>query len=698
MAEERARTQLDMNMTDSLKIAANFRRSSRRSGIGVFIRRERSPSFPIEEVESSIPARFEKIVKRYPDHTAIKTGKRVVTYAELNRIANRVARVVAAQRGNRDMPVALLFEKGVEQIAAMIGVLKAGRFFVLLDSVLPKARLEAILDDCSPDLTMTNRQNLLLANELMRDGQSVIELESVDDKLPLDNLCQEILPDTLAFVVHTSGSSGRPKGVITNHRMVLHISMLRSDAGGFCAQDRIPHLSAGTSNAIIGSFCALLNGAALLPFDVNREGFGGLSRWLAQEKITILPIAAPLFRNLCEVLTEAERFPDLRLLRLSSETVCKTDVDLYKRYFSAYSLLVNGLNSSETHLLAEYFIERDSKVPGDDVPVGYAARDKEIVLLDEQGDPVGYNEIGEIVVRSKYLSPGYWRDPELTTAKFKTDPEHGDQRIYHTGDLGLMLADGCLIHKGRKDFRVKIRGYGVEIGEVEKTLRELVGIQDAVVVAKVRDSGEARLVAYLTSPATPSTREMRRLLQTKLPEYMIPSTFVFLDALPLTVNGKIDRRALPDPDSRRPELDTPFVAPRTDLENTVARIFSQCIGIEPVGIEDNLFELGGDSLTLGRVMTRLTATFEREIPMANLFASPSVAGVARLLEATARSSAPANETALCSVSSKPPLELSFSQQRLWFLDQLHPGDPAYNLLSRFSDRRQAEHQRAGAKS
>ena len=246
-----------------------------------------------------------------------------------------------------------------------------------------------------------------------------------------------------------------------------------------------------------------------------------------------------------------------------------------------------------------------------------------------------------------------------------------------------MLADGCLIHKGRKDFRVKIRGYGVEIGEVEKSLREQVGIQDAVVVAKVRDTGEARLVAYLTSPATTSTREMRRLLQTKLPEYMIPSTFVFLDALPLTVNGKIDRRALPDPDSRRPELDTPFVAPRTDLETAVARIFSQSIGIEPVGIEDNFFDLGGDSLTLGRVMTRLTATFEREIPMENLFASPSVAGIARLLEATARSSAPANETAMCSVSSNPPLELSFSQQRLWFLDQLHPGDPAYNLLAAF---------------
>ena len=175
--------------------------------------------------------------------------------------------------------------------------------------------------------------------------------------------------------------------------------------------------------------------------------------------------------------------------------------------------------------------------------------------MDEQGEPLGYNEIGEIVVRSKYLSPGYWRNPELTSAKFKNDP--GTMIcIYHTGDLGLMLPDGCLIHKGRKDFRVKIRGYGVEIGEVEQALREQSEIQDTVVVAKETESGEVRLVAYLTSPVQPKPdiRQVRTMLRTKLPDYMIPSSFVLLDTLPLTSNGKLDRRALPDPGNTRPDL------------------------------------------------------------------------------------------------------------------------------------------------
>ncbi len=440
--------------------------------------------FPIEDVETSIAARFEKIVKRYSDYTAIKIGKRVVTYAELNGIANRVSRAVAAHGGNSAVPVALLFEKGIEQIAAMIGVLKAGRFFVLLDSSSPKTRFEVILEDCSPDLTITDRQNISLAKDLMRKNQLLIEIESIDDNIPIDNFHRDISSDTLAFIVHTSGSSGLPKGVIHDHRTVLHHLMLRSNADGFCPQDRIPNLTSGTSNAITTSFGVLLNGAALLPFDVKKEGVGCLSRWLVQEKITILPIAAPLFRNLCEVLTEADRFPDIRLLRLSSETVCKSDIDLYKRYFSDYSLLVNGLNSSETHMLAEYIIERDTKVPGDDVPVGYAARDKEILLLDEQGEPVGYNEIGEIVVRSKYLSPGYWRNPQLTAVKFRRDPVDSEKRLYDTGDLGLMLPDGCLIHKGRKDFRVKIRGYGVELGEVERSLQSHPAVSQTVVVAR----------------------------------------------------------------------------------------------------------------------------------------------------------------------------------------------------------------------
>jgi len=589
--------------------------------------------FPIEDVESSIPARFEKIVQRYPEHTAIKINDRVATYAELNGIANRLARVIVARGDSSATPVALLFDKGVEQIAAMIGVLKAGRAFVLLDSSLPKPRLELILEDCLPDLTVTDQQNISLAKDLMPDGQPVIELESVDANLPLGNFYREISPDTLAFIVHTSGSTGRPKGLIYDHKTLLHHVMLRTSADGVCPLDRMPHFPSGTSNAISNTFFTLLNGAALLPFDVKKEGTRRLRRWLSEERVTVCVIAAPLFRNLCEGLTDADRFSDLRLLRLSSERIYTSDVDLYKRYFADYSILANSFSSSETHMLTEYYIDYNTKLPSEDVPVGYAAPDKEILLLDEQGKPVGYNEVGEIVVRSKYLSPGYWRNPELTAAMFKNDPEHSDKRIYYTGDLGLMLPDGCLVHKGRKDFRVKIRGYGVEIGEVERALRDHSAIQDAVVVAKETEAGGARLVAYLTSPfqPRPGIRQIRNMLETKLPDYMIPSSFVLLDALPLTPNGKVDRRALPDPGNARPNLDRVYTPPATTTEAQLTSIWSEVLFVDPVGVHDNFFDLGGHSLAASRVVSRVIQTFALELPVKALFDAPTVAEMAAII-------------------------------------------------------------------
>ena len=370
-----------------------------------------------------------------------------------------------------------------------------------------------------------------------------------------------------------------------------------------------------------------------MPFDVKKEGIRRLSTWLSQEKVTVCLIAAPLFRNLCENLTAPDRFPDMRLLRLRSETVCKSDVDLYKRYFSEYSILANGLSSSETHMLTEYYIDYATKLPGGDVPVGYAVQEKEILLWNEQGEPLGYNEIGEIVVRSKYLSPGYWRNPELTSAKFKNDPANPDECIYHTGDLGLMLPDGCLIHKGRKDFRVKIRGYGVEIGEVEQALREQSEIQDTVVVAKETESGEVRLVAYLTSPVQPKPdiRQVRTMLRTKLPDYMIPSSFVLLDTLPLTANGKLDRRALPDPGNTRPDLNNPYAPPSTTTEEQLTSIWSEVLLVVPIGIHDSFFDLGGHSLAASRVVTRVIQTFGLELSVKALFDAPTVAEMAAII-------------------------------------------------------------------
>jgi len=589
--------------------------------------------FTNDEVEHSIPGRLETIVRNSPDRLAAKMGSHVVTYAELNAMANRVARSVLSQPGDNDEPVALLLDKGIGQIAAMLGTLKAGRCFVLLDPSFPTAKLTATLEDSQAGLVLTDGENASRAKDSAFRGSHLIELDSVDCDPSSGNLGLTISSNALAYITYTSGSTGRPKGVVQTHRNVLHNVMRRTRATPLCVHDRLPLLTYGTSNAVSTTMFALLNGAILLPFDLRNEGVARLADWLRRERITVLWISSPVFRNLCELLTDKDTFPDVRLLRLMSDAVYKTDVDLYKTHFPLGCVFVNGLHSSETGALRSYLMTHDTEISGHEVPLGYPVEDQDILLLDDEGQNVGFNEVGEIVVRSKYLSPGYWKRPDLTDAKYRRDPDDNEKRLYHSGDLGLMLPDGCLIHKGRKDFRVKIRGYGVEIAEVEKALLSHPGINQLVVVARPNDAGEASLIAYFTSSAgaTPAVGGLRNYLREKLPDYMIPSRLIRLDALPLTSGGKVDRGALPDPGGSRPALDTPFVEPTSSVEEQLTQIWAEVLALDRVGIHDNFFELGGHSLAAAGVVARVIKTFHVELPMKALFESPTVAAMAEVI-------------------------------------------------------------------
>jgi acyl carrier protein len=264
-------------------------------------------------------------------------------------------------------------------------------------------------------------------------------------------------------------------------------------------------------------------------------------------------------------------------------------------------------------------------------------------LLDDDGGKVDFNQVGEIVVKSKYLAAGYWNRPDLTEAKFKIDARDPEKRLYYTGDLGSMLAEGCLIHKGRKDFRVKIRGYGVELVEVEKVLRGHGDIQEAVVVALKSGTGEDRLAAYFTTararPA-PSVGGLHSYLKERLPDYMIPSVYVGLDAIPLTSNGKIDRASLPLPGKGRPELDTDYAAPKNPVERDLADIWAELLSLDRVGVHDDFFALGGHSLLAARVISRVREVYDVELSLPSLFAAPTVAKLAaQLLDVRTRMSA-----------------------------------------------------------
>jgi amino acid adenylation domain-containing protein len=587
------------------------------------------------EVEHSIPHRFEKIVQLYPNRRAIKTFDHTLTYTELNMTANRLARAIQNQQGSKTDPVALLFEKGVPLMAAMLAVLKAGKPFVLLDPSLPRARIAAIYEDSQARLIVTDRQNTPLATDVKGSGCRLMDFDLMDCRGCADNLELVISPATLAFIVYTSGSTGEPKGVAWQHRTLLHHVMLYTNAYRLNQEDRISLLASGTTAAVAISFHSLLNGATLLPFDVQKEGLIALANWLARERISFCLMSSPLFRSFVATLAGQEQFPDLRLIQLISETAFRTDVDLYKKYFSPDCLLSCGLSSSETGLIRSCLMNHDTEVSGNEAPLGYAVEDKEVMLLDESGNEVGFNEVGEIVVRSRYLSPGYWRRPDLTEAKFKPDPQGGDRRLYFTADLGLMLPGGCLVYKGRKDSRVKVRGYGVEIGEIEMALLNHPDIREAIVVARQNELGESRLVAYFTSidPRELNASDLRTFLKEKLPDYMIPSDFVILDRIPLGPGGKVDRKALAAPDNSRPQLASAYIAPKTPIEVQLAKIWSDLLDIDRVGINDNFFDLGGHSLTASRVISRVIQTFRLNLPLKLLFDSPTVAEMASVIAA-----------------------------------------------------------------
>jgi amino acid adenylation domain-containing protein len=587
--------------------------------------------FEKSDVDQSIPERFQQQVRKYPNHVAIKTKDRTVTYSELNHSANQIGRVILAQCKNGTSAVGLLLEKSVPMMAAMLGVIKTARAYVPLDPVHPASRLGHILDDAETELIVTNNRFLPLARQLAHNGRQLVNVDEEHSGFSGGDIGLPIAPDALCYILYTSGSTGEPKGVTQNHRNVLHNIMRHTNSLHLCACDRLTLLaSCATGQAVTSIYGALLNGAAVYPFDVREEGSTWLARWLTQNEITVYHSSASLFRNFGEFLSGDEDFSKLRFIKLGSEPGSKREVRLYQKHFSADCILVNTLSSTETGAVRQYMMDKNTRIRGNIVPVGFPFDDMRVRLLDETGQEVDVDAVGEICIESLYLSPGYWRRPELTSRAFSPSATAEGQRIYRTGDLGRIDREGCLTYLGRKDSRVKIRGFTVEIGEVEAALRNLADIAKVAVVAQ-DFGGERRLVAYVVPrqklELSPTT--IRKHLSEMLPEFMIPSLFVAMEKMPRTAAGKLDRAALPAPQAFRPMLDTPLVAARTPLEKDIAALWVDVLGISTVGVNDNFFELGGTSLKAAQVLARIQRVYDMDVSMQSFFESPTVTGLAQ---------------------------------------------------------------------
>jgi amino acid adenylation domain-containing protein len=638
--------------------------------------------FKKEETEQSVPARFEKQVAKYPDHLAVKTKLHQLTYAALNRSANFVAHAIRQQSGNDDN-VGLLLEQDARAIIAIFAALKAGKIFVPLDPSLPHSRIKYILNDSGARVIITNSQSLGLAQDLSDGSHSCIDIDRLDTSLAPNNLGIALSPDSISCILYTSGSTGQPKGVLHTHRNELHSIKHHTNYLHLSADDRFSLLAPyGTGQGIQDIFSALLNGGTLCPWSIKSEGLNGLAEWLIQEGITVYHSAATVFRHFVRNLSGREEFPELRVIKLGSEQVSWKDIEAYKKHFSRHCILVNALSSSETKTIRQYVINKETQIESR-VPVGYSVEGMEVLILDESGNELVFNQVGEIAVRSRYLSTGYWHKPDLTSAVFLLDPTCPDNRLYRTGEWGRMSSDGCLEHLGRKDAQVKIQGYRIEISEIELALLQHPAVEEAVVTCRESTNGEKYLAAYiilnLNHRPPPTVSELRVFLRERIPHYMVPSAFVFLESLPLTPNGKIDRHALPEPTAARPVLDVPFVPPKGPIEEVLVNIGAEILGIDELGVHDNLFDVGGNSLLAVQIVARVEKTFRVEASLKSFFESPTIASLSQNISTLLGLIESPKASPMEPAARNESLPLSFSQQRLWFLDQWEPGNAVYTI-------------------
>ena len=581
----------------------------------------------------SVTAHFEKIVRIYPDRLALKADNASLTYGMLNRRASRVAQEILAKCGDSLKPIMVLTDTRPEATIACLGGMKAGKIIVAGDPSFPIDRLRFMAEDSKAEAVLTYGDNVNLGVELANQNRFVINIDALGSDRQINTFTINRGPDDPATFRYTSGSTGRPKGVIRTHRRNLfsYISLINSSY--ICSEDRIVLLRRISFNDK-DTFSGLLVGATLFPFDIREQGILRLANFLSKEAISYFAATPSIFRHFAQELTQDYVFPDLRLIKLGGEPLFRADFELFKKYFSPSCVLLNQLSANEMGNICQYWMTKDTKIETPIVPVGYPIEDKKVVLIDESENQIGMNEVGEIAVASRYLSTGYWNDPELTTSKFLARKDKPDEPLYLSGDLGRMLPDGCVLHVGRKDDQVKIRGGKVELREVEAVLSEHPQIKQSVVVCFDRANGEKYLTAYLVSGSVPapSVGDIKAYSRRKLPNYMIPSVVVFLDSLPL-VNEKVDRKSLPKPYDTRPVLDAPYCGPRNETEANLVSIWEEIIGMHPIGIDNNFFDLGGHSLAATRVVSRVIKQFRIEIPLQSLFHSPTISDMAAVITA-----------------------------------------------------------------
>ncbi|WP_368664947.1 amino acid adenylation domain-containing protein, partial [Mycobacterium sp. E3298] len=611
-------------------------------------------------VPVSIPALFGAQVVRSPDAVAVSCEGRSLTYRELDEAANRLAHALMARGAGRGAVVALLLERSAEAVVAILAVLKSGAAYLPIDPGLPRARIEFMLADTAPVAAVTTAA---LAEKLVGHALPVIDVHSAAlATQPATAPAAGPAPEDVAHVIYTSGTTGVPKGVAVTHANVTRL--FGAPAVGVVfgpGQVWTQFHSYAFDFSVWEIWGALLHGGRLVvvPDAVARspKDFHAL---LVAEKVTVLSQTPAAVRML------SPQGLDGTALVIGAEPVPAEVADRW----APGRVMVNVYGPTEATIFTSVSapLVARSGAPA----IGSAVPGAALFVLDGWLRPVPIGVVGELYVAGRGVGLGYVGRAGLSASRFVACPFGAPgARMYRTGDLVCWDADGQLRYVGRADEQVKIRGYRIELGEITAALGDLAGAEHAVVVVREDRPGDKRLVGYITGTADPA--ELRSALTHRLPAYMIPAAIVALPALPTTLNGKLDTRALPLPDYRDAEH---YRAPATAVEEILAGIYAQVLGVERVGVDDSFFDLGGDSLSAMRVIAAINNGLDSRLSVRALFEAPTVAQLAPRVGTGGGGLAP-----LAPCERPPTVPLSFAQSRLWFIDQLHGPSPVYNMAA-----------------
>jgi amino acid adenylation domain-containing protein len=647
--------------------------------------------------QNDIRLLFLAAAERFSEAVAIEgedDGKSI-SYGELERRSNRLARYLAANGTGPGVPIAILSEDTTNVVTAMLAVLKAGGAFVPLDPRLPPARVGAMLNLVEPPILLTD--DAIALARLEQRNMALVPLgtdRNFAEQAPLwrlaegdwqaqtdDTFAVPLDPDAFCYVYFTSGSTGEPKGIAGRLNGIDHFIRWEIKTFGVEPGMRVSQLTTPSFDAFLRDvFTPLCSGGTVcVPSDRTKVLTpAGLSAWLAARRVNLVHCVPTVFRLLLNSGLDGASLPDLRWVLLAGEALMPSDVERWTGLFGERIRLANLYGPSETTMIKFCHLVTADDAKRRSVPIGKPIAGARALVVDARNRPCAQATIGEILIRTPYRALGYYKRPDLTAEVFVPNPFATDDLndiVYRTGDLGRVLEDGTFELIGRRDQQVKIRGVRVELGEIEGALRALPQVADAAVVARDDATGTKALVAYFVPKADVSSSALRARLAEALPEAMIPQAFVALRELPRTITGKVDRKALPEPAlcAERPD----HIAYRTQTEEILVGLWSQLLSVERIGVEDNFFDLGGHSILAMQMLARIKEAFRVEIAVATLFDAPSLDALAAAVDAAMGAVRQADER-IEIVDRGRCWPLSFAQQRLWFLEQLAPSSAAYH--------------------